>query len=174
MSEEQKSSLPKLNVFIGTDNDEAPIKTEVVAHTGAQATVAGYKHLKQLGIKQQHLRAPEHSLQHAGGSNLEILGSYPIYIVHNNKLIEDEVYFVKGVRNLYLSLASCKGISIVHENFPDVNITSESPKMNINSNVVQPKVPLISETRESIEAQTDPFGRKLPIRPTTLPFPASE
>ena len=120
MSAEQEGSLPKLNVLIGIDNDEAPVMTEVVADTGAQATVAGYQHLRHLGIKQKDLRTPTHSLRHAGGSNLEILGSYPIYIIHNDKLIEDEIYFVKGVKNLYLSLASCQRISIVHKNFPDI------------------------------------------------------
>ena len=172
MSAEQEGSLPKLNVLIGIDNDEAPVMTEVVADTGAQATVAGYQHLRHLGIKQKDLRTPTHSLRHAGGSNLEILGSYPIYIIHNDKLIEDEIYFVKGVKNLYLSLASCKGISIVHKNFPDINIALESPKLNIDANIVQPKIPSISETKESIE--TDSLGRKVPIRPTPLPFPASE
>ena len=53
MSEEEKGSLPRLKVFIGMDNNQPPIETVVVADTGAQVTVAGYKHMKHLGIKQQ-------------------------------------------------------------------------------------------------------------------------
>ena len=173
MSEKEKTSLPKLNVFVGAGDDNAPTKTEEVADTGAQVTVAGHKHMLHLGIKQHQLHVAQHSLQHAGGNNLEILGSYPIYIVHNNKIIEDEVYFVKGVRNFYLSLPSCKEISIIHEEFPNVNVNvkQEQNKMNINS-VEQPEASLTSN--ETIEIETDPFGRKLPSRPTSLPFPDNE
>ena len=100
MPASEESSLPRVQLFVGVDH-EPPIKTEVVADTGAQVTVAGKKHLKHLGLKQHQLRKPSHSLQHAGGSALEILGSYPVYIVHNHHLIQDEVYFAKGVENMY-------------------------------------------------------------------------
>ena len=93
MSAKQKDSLPKLEVKIGIDN-EVPKEIETVPDTGAQATVGGPQHMHELGIEQCDLRAPNHALQHAGGNNLEILGSYPIYMVHNDKLIEDEIYFV--------------------------------------------------------------------------------
>ena len=108
MSAKQKDSLPKLQVLMSIDSNEAPTRMETVADTGAQVTVGGPQHMQQLGIKQHQLRHPNHALQHAGGNNLEILGSHPIYIVHNDKLIEDEVYFVKGVKNLYFSLESIR------------------------------------------------------------------
>ena len=91
-----------------------------------------------------------------GGSTLEILGSYPVYIVHNDQLIQDEVYFAKGVKNIYLSMDSCKGISLIHKNFPNVDVASESSKMDINSNSVKCEERYKLTTNMTSSAKHDP------------------
>ena len=53
--------------------------------------------MKHLGIKEKQLNKSHQSLQHAGGEALKVLGSYSVYVVHNEKLIETEVYFVNPI-----------------------------------------------------------------------------
>ena len=167
MSVQQKNALPRLDVFVGIDN-EAPTKLEVVADTGAQASVGGPQHMAQLGIQMKDLRQPAHGLQHAGGKTLQVLGSYPIYVVHNDKLVEDEIYFVKGVKNLYISLQTCKGICIIHKNFPHVNVNQLSA--NAITDLGQG-----TSTKTTVEnSSTDKLGRVIPNRPEQLPFPPTE
>ena len=69
LSNTEKSEIPKLNVWVGlTCKDDPPVPVEVIVDTGAQVTVAGIRHLKKLGIKQEQLQVPPHSLKQAGGS----------------------------------------------------------------------------------------------------------
>ena len=105
------------------DNKEVK-DTEVVADTGAEVTAGGPQHLKHFGLTVKDLTPPDLALQHAGGNALKIIGSYTINITHNNQTIEDEIYFAEGVSNIYLCCDSCKGIRIIHENFPHVDLFS--------------------------------------------------
>ena len=139
--------------------------TEVVADTGAEVNAAGPQHLKHFGLEIEDLIPPDLNLTHAGGSALNILGSYPLYITHNNQTILEDVYFAEGVSNIYLSLVSCKGICIVHQNFPDVNL-SESKE--INTNTVQPR------TDQSTSSKQSSVPTNLPSRPSEIPFLATE
>ena len=91
-------------------------------------------------------------LKHAGGSKLQVLGSHSICIIHNGKKIETEVYFVSGVTNIYLSLSLCKKLSLVHEQFPHVNIANSQVSSICKGNA----------------------AREIPIRPLELPYPATE
>ena len=104
--------------------------------------------MKHLHIKEKPLNKSHQSLQQAGGEALKILGSYPIYVVHNEKLIETEVYFVKGATNLFLSLDICKRLCLVHEKFPRINVSETS--LNTIANKVE---------------------RLIPERPVDIPFP---
>ena len=79
--------------------------------------------MKHLGIKEKQLNKSHQSLQHAGGQALKVLGSYPVCVVHNEKLIETEVYFVKGVTNMFLSLDICRRLCLVYENFLHINVS---------------------------------------------------
>ena len=70
LSESGNCELPKLDILVGKNDNEPPIKTEVVADTGAQVTVAGEFHMKHLGIKEKQLNKAHQSLQHAAGEAL--------------------------------------------------------------------------------------------------------
>ena len=117
-----KCDLPKLQVFISSDNNEPPISMEVVADTGAQVNVGGPEHMAHFGITKDSLKTAPNLLKHAGGSLLQVLGSHPIFDIHNDKLVETEIYFASGVTNIYLSLDLCKKLCLIHEQFPRVNI----------------------------------------------------
>ena len=121
--------------------------TEAVADTGAQ--VAGPSHMKHLGINE--VLTP--LLNHAGGSPLHVLGSCPLLALHNNKIIETEIYFATGVSNMYLSLDT--KISLIPEKFPHVNIDNSNAS---SINKINVTVSLYS----------------LPDRPNTLPYPPTE
>ena len=152
LTNKEKESLPKLEVFIGLD-DKPPTPTEVVVDTRTQVTLAGSYHLKCLWIKPEQLQKSAHTLRHAGGNAMEILGSYPMYIALNEQLIEDVIYFACGVTNMYLSLASCIKLHLVHEKFPHVNVKEEA-KLDINSNEI---------SRE----------KEIPSVPDKIPYPAT-
>ena len=124
----------KLDVDVGSTKGN--IKTEVVADTGAEVTAGGEKHLKHLGLEVKDLTPPDQELQHAGGKALQILGSYPIKIKHNNEFIDDEIYFAKGIRNIYLSCDSCIGIHLVHKEFPNVNVMDIPPQIDTNASLI--------------------------------------
>ena len=121
----QVSNMPLVNILVGHGNT-VPTSIEAVADTGAQATVAGPALMKRLGITKHDLQIPSHSLQHVGGHRLPVLGSYSIYILHNNQVVETVVYFVKGVTRMYLSLSSCKALCLIDKDFP-LNNTAKEP-----------------------------------------------
>ena len=163
MSKQKTKSLPKLMVDM-TGHNKIDVKTEVVADTGAEVTAGGEEHLTQLGLKVEDLKPPDQELQHAGGKALQILGSYPIKIKHNNEVIDDEIYFAKGIRNIYLSCDSCIGIHLVHKDFPNVNVT-ETP-LQINTNT--------SSTRESSTTNTGQAKTSSISNKRVLPCAATE
>ena len=126
LSESDHCELSKLYFLVGKNDNKLPIKTEVVVDTSAQVAVAGEFHMKHLGIKEKQLSKSHQPLQHAGREALKVLGSYSIYVVQNEKLIETEVYFVKGVTNMLLSLDMCKRLCLVYENFSHINVNETS------------------------------------------------
>ena len=80
---EESRELPTLVVGVTNANNALLKPTEVVANTGAQVTVAGLQHIKHFGLTLEELNEPPHGLQHAGGSPLKVLGSYPVSVMHN-------------------------------------------------------------------------------------------
>ena len=99
-SQSKLSNLSKLNVFIGKDDNQPP--EELIADTGAQATVGGPHYMKLLNVHPDKLNTPPRELKDAGGKRMTLLGSYPVFIYHNNQLLETDIYFVKGVNNIYI------------------------------------------------------------------------
>ena len=108
--------------------------------------------MKRFRIKRNQLKGVPTSLKHAGGSHLQALGSHSMYVIHNDKLVETEIYFSSGVQNIYLFLDLCKSLSLIHEQFPHVNIDH----VQANS---------ISDSNTS---------HTIPTRPTELPYPDTE
>ena len=120
----ESGELPTLVVGVTNADNALPKPTEVVADTGAQVTVAELQHIKHFGLTLEELNEPPHGLQHAGGSPLKVLGSYPVSVMHNGQSADIEVYFAQGVKHMYLSLDVCKKINVVHKEFPHVDLSS--------------------------------------------------
>ena len=171
LSKRKKRSLPRLQVTTQTTSNGKKISTDVVADTGAEVNAAGREHLKHLGLQVKDLTPPNLDLQHAGGSALKIIGSYPLYITHNNQTILEDVYFAEGVGNIYLSCDSCKGISIIHQDFPNVNVSEPS---KLNSNMIKSGTNQSTSASKSLPSQPASVSISLPSRPDELPFTETE
>lgn len=52
------------------------------------------------------------------------MGSYPIVFQHNRQSRDTTVYFVREVQHIYLSLATCKALKLIHKDFPNICINS--------------------------------------------------
>ena len=115
---------PELTILMHTELNTSAVPIKCLADTGAQVTVANEEHMKLLQIRKEQLKKTPHTPRHAGGRSLHVLGSYPVILQHNHKPITREMYFVSGAPNLYLSFNVCKELSLVHKNFPDINITA--------------------------------------------------
>lgn len=139
---------PEIIIQATTNLTESSIPIKCIADTGAQVTVANEDHMKQLQISRDKLLYTPHTLKHAGGEELQVLGSYPVTIYHNNHTVTSDVHFVSGARHFYLSLDVCKNLSLIHQQFPNVNIN------NVHAD--------------------PPSSPTLPIRPPELPFPPTE
>ena len=139
--------LPEVQLSI-SHGSCSPHYVSGIADTGAQVTVAGPSLLKQLQISAKMLYKPALTILHVGGNTLSLIGTYDVKIHHNNKICETTIYFVNGVKSLYLSLDVCKRIGLVHEEFPNIDT---SKLIGINSSSCQ-----------------------VPPRPSELPYPPTE
>ena len=143
-----KSDLPILTVNIQVNEESSPVSTEVIADTGAQVCVAGPSHMKHLKIRIEQLKEPTHILKHAGGNPLKLLGTYPVNIWHNDRFVNEDIYFAAGVPHMYISLDICKKIGLIHPQFPHVQLN------NVN---------IVPSARQKTVRQP-------PLRPTEVPF----
>ena len=146
-------SLPRIGVHIGDGFSKSPQNIDSVPDTGAEVSVCGTHYLDILGIKRKHLSAPPHKLKHVGGGNINIVGSCKMsFKLMGIEHIED-VYFIEGVGNMFMSLTACKKLRIVPETFP-----SPIPS------------PTCSTTETCCEAPPASSSVKLPLRPDKIPL----
>ena len=117
------SSLPKVNTCIKTYSKETFM--DCIPDTGAQVTVGGLQQMKQLQISKEQLLAPHHTLKHAGGKRLNVIGSCKATIQHNKQSIDTDIYFATEISNMYLSLNLCKQLKLVHEEFPHIDVSQK-------------------------------------------------
>ena len=168
MTKSQKSQLPKLAVKAGHSNELETVET--VADTGAMVTVGGPQQMKHLKIDKKSLLPPPHDLHHVGGNKLDVMGYYPIFILHNDNLVEVDIYFTREINNLYLSLDVCKKISIIDKDFP-LNNTSLKNRADV-------KVNSVNKVEDEQTPQSSPASNSqdshIPEKPSELPFPARE
>ena len=141
----------------------------VVPDTGAEVTVVGETYLSQLGIKHARLNSPKHILKHVAGGSLSVIGSCMLSFSIGELSTVEEVYFISGINDIFLSVSACKCLNLIHPNFPGV-IGSASAR----------------EEQEELDASSDveggqPAGTRaqnkenmLPIRPDSMPFAPSE
>ena len=63
-------------------------------------------------------------LQPVDGGYITVIGSHKLS-KHKNLVIDELVYFVKGLDMIFLSLAACKNLSLVPESFPNVQCNTD-------------------------------------------------
>ena len=129
-------TLPKISQFCETP--------ESLKHQEPdnEAYVAGLSHLRLLKIPIESLCKRSHHLKHAGGSQLEIIGSYSISVQQQGKIFTTEFYFVQNVYITCLSLDTCKKIEVIHQNFPNVNVNTA---INVFNTATQNQARLLHE-----------------------------
>ena len=111
------SSQPLLTVHVSCPGPGLGVAARAVADTGAQVCVAGPALLTALAIKPAALRRRA-GLRDLANVHLRALGSAQCQVSLLGRTSLQEVYFVEAVQQLYLSLAACKALGLVHGDFP--------------------------------------------------------
>ncbi|KAK4313454.1 hypothetical protein Pmani_015211 [Petrolisthes manimaculis] len=136
---------PTVIVMVTAKVSSAVQKVDAIADTGAQVCVAGPNLLSVLDLK------PAQLLRRAGIRDLAkipltSLGAAVCRISVGECSTVQEVYFIKSVERMYLSLTACKELGIVHPDFPK-------------------PVPMVAGV--AIEGNR---GSDIPERPISMPF----
>ena len=178
------SSLPQLPVVIGEGFLAKTMKSNVVADTGAQGTVAGTALLNTLKIKRSWLNPPENNLRHVGGGKVNTIGScYMSFTVNKRRTIQ-KVYFVPGIQHIFLSLGGCKELCLVPHNFPfgtvEDNVVGTNEQEEPSSEGGQPGVhkqlvsPVLNEDTAPTEPSSQGAKKTAIAEPAKMPFPDTE
>ena len=176
----KKDSLPRLEVLIGEGYAPIPMKLLVIANTGAEATVIGDVYRESLGIKPHMLYSPKMKLRHvAGGEIPSIIGSCWLTFQVNRECHTEEIFFVSGISEIFLSLKACKGLSLVLHNFPQqvihkklFDVTQEQEEAD--TSVGQPGDVMASINVESNAETADSEKFEIPVKPEILPYPPTD
>ena len=148
-------SLARIGVHIGEGFARSPQNIDVIPDTGAEVSVCGTHYMDILGIKQKHLRAPPHQLKHVGGGKINIVGSCKMsFKLAGVEHIED-INFIDGITNMFLSIAACKKLRIIPESFPSPIPLPGSPE-----SVVSGKAPSLDR-----KVKVTPRPDKIPFAP---------
>ena len=139
------SKIPFIDIEIGATENKNTICMRAVADTGAQVCVAGVEQMMLLGIKKSQLKKPTQDLRHVGGNTLNVFGSHNVCICLNDTTIKTDLYFVKGIKHIYLSLDVCKMVHIIPENFPLEFVQSKVAATIINESVNEAQVEYCDE-----------------------------
>ncbi|KAK8377955.1 hypothetical protein O3P69_018692 [Scylla paramamosain] len=128
--------------------------TIAIADTGAQVCVAGPTLLRILGLSPRQLQERA-GLRDLAGINLPTLGATTCHFSIPGRSTQRDVYFVKSVDKIYLSLDACKDLGLVHAGLP------------------QPPVREVASVSDS--GPTPPSRpAAAPPRPNTMPLPPLE
>ena len=165
-------------------SDQKPGKIQnFVSHpdTGAQVTVAGLGLLQKLNLSRSALIPVSQSVSVANEAALQILGGLIIEVSvkrgEETLITKQLCYISKLVRGLFLSLAACKDLTLVHKLFPEPMGTAQA---NVNNIRVEKKssTNISGDGGASSDSGTAPCGcpvRSLPPPlPSAMPFPGSE
>lgn len=151
------TQLPQIKVSVSCKGRKNAIEVVGIADTGAQACVAGNKHMKLLNLNICDLEKPKHELKHVGGNYLEVIGSRRVVLSLNGQCVDTELFFIKGIPNFYLSLDVCKGLHLVHNDFPYGNVNSGQME--------------VSSIKKHAQAGTFTRPTKLPYEPNEKNIP---
>ena len=159
-STEVSDSLPRIGVQIGKGFTKTPKNIDSIPDTGAEVSVAGTQYLDILGIKKKHLSAPPHRLKHVGGGSINIVGSCKLSFELMGRKHIEEVYFIEGITNIFLSITVCRKLQIVSETFP-------FPMAPATKTVPAPE-------GAAPKATAPPSDVNIPNRPEKIPFEPTE
>lgn len=114
----QLSSHPRVEVKVtrGT-HGIGPTSVLAVADTGAMVCVAGAALMSKLQLCTDELRKCR-DLRDVADMRVQCLGSATCHISSGDRSTQQNVYFVRSAKDLYLSLGACKGLGLVPEDFP--------------------------------------------------------
>ncbi|KAK8390853.1 hypothetical protein O3P69_010520 [Scylla paramamosain] len=138
---------PQLQILVSRPEGGPQHPTTAIADTGAQVCVAGPTLLRILGLSPRQLQERA-GLRDLAGINLPTLGATTCHFSIPGRSTQRDVYFVKSVDKIYLSLDACKDLGLVHADFP------------------QPPVREVASVTGS--------GPTPPPRPNTMPLPPLE
>ncbi|KAK8372979.1 hypothetical protein O3P69_012755 [Scylla paramamosain] len=145
---------PQLQILVSRPEGGPQHPTTTIADTGAQVCVAGPTLLRILGLSPRQLQERA-GLCDLAGVILPTLGATTCHFSIPGRSTQREVYFVKSVDKIYLSLDACKDLGLVHADFP------------------QPPVREVASVSGS--GPTPPSRpAAAPPRPNTMPLPPLE
>lgn len=145
---------PQLQILVSRPEGGPQHPTTAIADTGAQVCVAGPTLLRILGLSPRQLQERA-GLRDLAGVILPTLGATTCHFSIPGCSTQREVYFVKSVDKIYLSLDACKDLGLVHADFP------------------QPPVREVASVSGS--GPTPPSRlTAAPPRPNTMPLPPLE
>ena len=150
VAEARHAPQPVIDVTVG--RMDTLTHTVAVADTGAQVCVAGPALLSSIKLRPALLQRRA-GLRDVADLPLECMGSASCRISCGGASTDQEIYFMKTAKKLYLSLKACKDLGLVPLEFPH-------------------HVPVVASSRASVTADDTPTV--LPDRPSSMPFAPSE
>ena len=87
---------------------------QVIPDTGAQGTVAP----ASMGLSKKKLRACQHVHQTVANEKIYVLGEYTFRLQIGSSYVEEDVVFCKNISDIYQSRAGCRGLRLIHPDFP--------------------------------------------------------
>ena len=108
---------PQLQVLVSRPESGPQHPTTAIADTGAQVCVAGPTLLKTLGLPPRQLQERA-GLRDLAGINLPTSGATTCNFSIPGRSTQQDVYFVKSVEKIYLSLDACMDLGLVNADFP--------------------------------------------------------
>ena len=131
LSKSQRKTVlkPVTNAIVPLDNETIGVTFfkisgervghfQVVPDTGAQGTVAPASMLGLMGLSKKKLRACQHVYQTVANEKIYVLGEYTFRLQIGSSYVEEDVVFCKNISDIYQSRAGCRGLRLIHPDFP--------------------------------------------------------
>ena len=123
------------------------------------------KHFKELGIQKSVLNDNQQQLQHVAGGSLKVVGScYLSFNLHGYTCTE-QVYFVAGTTKTFLSINTCKGLKLIHHNFPYHTVAGAMDVACLTNQ---------SEPSNTVKEDGQSTPSELPCRQEVMPYDATD
>ena len=133
--------------------------------SGASICLAGPQHLKKLGLATNHLIPCRKQVTAVGGYKLICHGWLSVQFQIGNTTTNQPLYICDKVDRLYFSRCGCTDVNILPATFPYPMVNDTASALTaITSNI----------NHQQKESDHIPRSTSTPLRPTCLPFPATE